>query len=512
MSIPWSPKSFSGVKLGLVANFAGTGCSAVVQVACIPFYIKFIGIEAYGLIGFYLTLQAVLQVLDLGLSPTMSREMARYSVQPEKAAEARDMVRTLEVGYWVIGIVIGVTIVLAAQSIATHWIKAGSFPIRAVRQTVMVMGILAFFQWPISFYQGGLMGLGRQVLYNTLKISMVTLTHGGAVLILWLVSPTIQAFFLWLAAVNGLQVICLAVFLWKNLPPAPRAPRLDLKLVRGIGSFAAGMSGITAFSLILGQADKVILSTLFSLRVFGYYTLAGVFGTGLSMIVGSVFNTIYPRFSALVAMRDEETLKNLYHRCTQLMSVLVLPLAAVLALFSTDILQLWTRNSEVARNAGPIAALLVIGAALNGVMNLPYALQLAYGWTSIGLYTTISLTIVVVPAIWFMAARYGPVGAAFVWVGLQAVNMLVGVPLTHRRLLRREMGHWFLRDVGPSLVAVLLLAGLARSIISSPMRQPAALLILSIVFLAALLGGAFAARQVRLYLLEKFSRLWLGFT
>jgi hypothetical protein len=32
------------------------------------------GMEAYGLIGFYFMLQGVIQILDLGLSPTMNRE------------------------------------------------------------------------------------------------------------------------------------------------------------------------------------------------------------------------------------------------------------------------------------------------------------------------------------------------------------------------------------------------------------------------------------------------------
>src|SRR5947207_15935736 len=123
-------KRLGRLKLDLLANIAGVGWSALIQVACIPLYIKFMGIEAYGLIGFYLVLQATLQVLDLGLSPTMNREMARYSVLPEKAGEARDLVRTLEVGYWLIGAVIGATILITARLIATRWIRAGSFPIR----------------------------------------------------------------------------------------------------------------------------------------------------------------------------------------------------------------------------------------------------------------------------------------------------------------------------------------------------------------------------------------------
>src|ERR1700756_2480276 len=140
-------KFISGFKLDLAANFVGVGWSALVQIACVPVYLRFLGVEAYGLIGFYLMLQAILQVLDLGLSPTMNREMARYSVQPEKADEARDLVRTLEVGYWVIGILIGLALVTAAPWIAVHWIKASAMPIRDVKEAVALMGILAVFQW-----------------------------------------------------------------------------------------------------------------------------------------------------------------------------------------------------------------------------------------------------------------------------------------------------------------------------------------------------------------------------
>src|SRR5258707_12755328 len=75
MKLAWDTKSFSGYKFELIASFAGTGWSGAVQLACVRLFIKLMGIEAYGLIGFYLVLQPTLQVLDLGLSPTMNREM-----------------------------------------------------------------------------------------------------------------------------------------------------------------------------------------------------------------------------------------------------------------------------------------------------------------------------------------------------------------------------------------------------------------------------------------------------
>src|ERR1700689_1083540 len=146
---------------GLLANFAGSGWSAMMQLVCVPFYIKFMGIEAFGLIGFYLVFQSIAQILDFGLSPTINREMARYSVQPEKADEARDLLRTLEAGYWVIGIAIGAGVFEASPWIASHWIKASTIPASSVREALMLMGFLVVFQWPISLYQGGLMGLRR---------------------------------------------------------------------------------------------------------------------------------------------------------------------------------------------------------------------------------------------------------------------------------------------------------------------------------------------------------------
>jgi O-antigen/teichoic acid export membrane protein len=508
MKLPWN--SHSGFKLDLAASLTASAWSMLVQLACVPLYIRFLGVEAYGLIGVYLMLQAILQVLDLGLSPTMNREMARYSVQPEKADEARDLVRTLELGYWLIGLMIGLVLVTVSPWLAAHWIKASSIPALNVRHALMLMGVLAAFQWPVSFYQGGLIGLRKQVLFNVFRIISVTVSNGGAVLVLWIISPTIQAFFLWLVVTNAATLACWTVFLWKRLPAGTRSPLFDLGLLRNIGRFAAGMSGIAAFSLVLGQADKVILSKVFSLKVFSYYTIAGMFGVGLVMIVSSVFNTSYPRFSALVARGDEAELIRIYHGATQLMAVLLLPLATEIALFSNDILQLWTRNSEVARNAGPIATLLVIGSAINGLMNLPYALQLAYGWTSIGLQITVFMSVIVVPALWFAAAHYGPVGAACVFVGLQAINMLVGLPLTHRRLLRHELTRWLLQDVGPPLAASVVVVGLARRVaISSQLSPLAVLSTLFAVLLAAIAAAVFVAPLIRRHLLSKLSSmLW----
>jgi len=63
-----------------------------------------------------------------------------------------------------------------------------------------------------------------------------------------------------------------------------------------------------------------------------------------------MFNTIFPRFSALVAAGDDRNLLEMYHGSTQVMAVMLLPTAIVISLFSKEIMLLWTGNPEIAED------------------------------------------------------------------------------------------------------------------------------------------------------------------
>lgn len=498
----------SRIKRNLLANFAGMGWTALMGLACTPFYIMFLGIEAYGLIGFYLMLQTGLQILDFGLSPTMNREMARYSVMPEKAAEARDFVKTLGTLSWSIGTMIVVMVFLAAPYIANHWIQNESIATLEVQRAVMIMGALVALQLPIGFYQGGLLGLEHQVILNVLKISMITLGNGGAVLVLWKISPTIIAFFGWQILIYGVHVSLLMFFLWRSLPHSGRSPRFEPSLLRNVWRFASGMTGITISAIILTQLDKVILSRLLSLKVFGYYTLAGVVASGLYMIINPIFNAVFPRFSSLAATGNEEELSLLYHRSSQLMAVLVIPLAALIALFSHDIVLLWTGNMEVANNTSPIISILVIGTAMNGLMNTPYALQLSHGWTRIGLTINTLLIFLFIPSILYMTTHYGPAGAASVWAALNCIYVAIGVPLTHRRILKREAGRWFSIDIGlPLLAGGFVIVG-GRMTIDVPEAPITAIAYLFLLLLASSGAALLSAPQLRAAATSELTKAW----
>lgn len=487
----------SRLKRNLIANFAGKGWAALMGIAFIPLYIKFMGIESYGLVGFFTTLQAVFLLLDLGLTTTLNRELARYSALPEKSQDMRDLVRTLEIIYWGLAFCIGAVVLALSPFIARVWVKADTLSVEVVQQSIMLMGLVMAFQWPLGFYSGGLLGLQRQVLFNILNAIWYTFRFAGGVLVLWLVSPTVLTFFRWQIVVSAVSTGLMAMALWRSLPASHERAQFRISIWRSIWRFAAGMSGISVTVLLLTQLDKIILSKMLSLELFGYYTLAWTVANGLATLTSSVFTTMFPGFSQRVAVGDIEGLKQLYHRSCQLMSVLILPTAILVALFAQEILVVWTRNPVTVANTHILVSLLIIGSALNGLMNLPYALQLAQGWTSLAFYTNVISVIVLIPVLVVAISHYGAIGAAVVWVLLNSGYVIISIQIMHRRLLKGEQWRWYFEDTGLPLLAVLIVAGVGRWLINEPMPLSVMVISMALIATGAFVAAAMAAPQIR---------------
>ncbi len=295
----------SRFRRNLASNFIATGWAAVLRLICVPLYTRLLGMEAYGLIGFHITLVAVLQVLDLGLSPTMNREMARLTAGVSDAGFARDFARTLEVCYWVLGAVLGTAIIALSQTIAVHWVNPGSISTPTVRNAIAMMGVLIALQWPLSFYQSGLRGLQHQVGMNIVRVVSVTASTSGAVLILSLWSKHIESYFLWQIIVQAGQVAALCYLLWKGLPASTTPAKFTPSSLRESLDFARGMTGIAFFGAILTQMDRLVISKQLPLEKLGYYTLAATMASGLMLFITPLFTAIFPRLSALVASGDK---------------------------------------------------------------------------------------------------------------------------------------------------------------------------------------------------------------
>ncbi|MBC8006659.1 MAG: oligosaccharide flippase family protein, partial [Prolixibacteraceae bacterium] len=397
------------VKRNVIANYAGNGWTALMSLAFIPLYIAFMGVESYGLVGFYTTLLSVFVLLDLGISTTVRWHLARLSAEPGKAHEARNLVRTLEFVYWGIALLIGVIMYLLAPWIANSYLQAQELSPEILQDALKLIGLTIAVRWPFSFYAGGLMGLQKQEIYNLIHAVIETLRGGGAVLILWLVSPTIQAFFVWQIIIGLVGAVALGHTLWRSLPAAATKARFEFSVLRNLWRFSAAVSAHTILVIAVTQIDKLMLSKLVTLELFAYYSLASTVASALYNLITPVATALYPRFIQLVTLRDEDRLSQLYHHGCQVMSALIAPTAIVLAFFSVEILLLWTQNPLLVENAHLITSLLVLAKALESLQFLPGSLQTAHGmaWIKFGIYLSLGSLLILAPAVYYATTNFG---------------------------------------------------------------------------------------------------------
>jgi O-antigen/teichoic acid export membrane protein len=113
-------------------------------------------------------------------------------------------------------------------------------------------------------------------------------------------------------------------------------------------------------------------------------------------------------------------------------------------------------------HAAPILSILAIGSFLNGLSYLPYQLQIAHGWISLTLRLNIFVVLVFIPSILAIVPIYGVKGAAWVWVVINTLYLLLASYLTHRELLIGHKWSWYFSDTFLPFLGAIMVMILAK--------------------------------------------------
>lgn len=472
------------LKKNILANYLGQGWAALMGLAFIPMYIRYLGVEAWGLVGFMSLLQAWLTLLDMGLTPTLNREMTRFQAGEHSVQSIRDMLRSMEVIYGGVALTVLGVVWLVAPWMAMHWLSAAQLSDASVAQAIGMMGVVLAARMVEQVYRGAIQGLQRQVWLNGAQSMLATLRWAGAVGVLAWVDRRLEAFFLWQGLISLLTVAVLVRQTYYWLPPGDRPARFDLAGILRIRRFAGGMAVTTLLALLLTQVDKLLLSKLVSLEDFGYYTLAASAAGGLYFLVSPITSAVVPRLTELVTQSAHQDVIDTYHRASQWLAAILVPVALVMAGFADPLLYLWTGNVSLAQRVSPLLALLVLGTLFNGFMNVPYMAQLAHGWTGFAVRVNMVAVCCIVPAILWAVPRFGAIGAAWAWLALNVGYVLIGLHFMHRRLLPAEKWRWY-RDAVflPLSMGTIAVLTLRQWIVLPQDRGPMALALAGITLL-----------------------------
>jgi O-antigen/teichoic acid export membrane protein len=437
----------------MAAGMANSVVVVLINLVALPFYLRYLGMEAYGLIGFYATLQTILQVLDLGLAPTVSREIS-HGAETGQQRRSASLLRTLGVVYVGVAVAIATLVALASPWLGAHWLHAEQLSDATIAQAVALMGLNLACRWPISLYQGALVGAHRLALSSSVSMTINIAAAATTIGVLAYGPHSIEAFFV-VQAGYGLIHATLLRIVARRVVGERDAP-YDFADLRRVWRFSAWMGGIAITSLVFTQLDKALLSKLIPLEDFGHYMLAVLLVSGLQVVTGPAFNVIYPKFTTLIARGDRPTLARFYSDTSRMFAAAVFSLALALILHTDALVTLWTGRADVAMRVAPLVALLATGSALNGIMYFPYALQVASGRPRISFTINLWLLALAAPTIVWLAMRQGAAGGALSWALLGVVYAIVGTLVTGRKIADFAGFRWLLRDIAVPLVLALM--------------------------------------------------------
>lgn len=453
------------LKHNIIANFLGQGWAALMGLAFIPSYIGYLGIEAYGLIGLFAVLQVWLGLLDMGISPTLGREMARFSAGVHTPQSIRDLLRTLEVIVFVLSILVIILLWYSADWLANDWLKIGKIKNEEVARALAIASIVIGLRFFESLYRSAIFGLQRQVWFNVAHASLSTIRYAGAIGVLLLISPTIDAFFTWNAIISLIAVIIYGYKLHRLLPKASIPARFSCTAITRVLRFAGGVLGINVLAVLLTQVDKVLLSRLLSLENFGYYTLSATVAGGLYLLISPITQALYPQLVEHSTQKNNRLLAKVYHHGAQLVTLAVSPIMPILFIHPEGAIYLWSGDPALVANAATLLTPLILGSFLNGLMWMPYQCQLANGWTSLGLKVNIAAVCILVPSIILFVPHFGAISAAWLWVALNVGYVLIPLHYMHKRLLPNEKYRWFVEDTFKPSAGAFLVVWLLDSMI-----------------------------------------------
>lgn len=474
------------LKKNTIANYVGSFYFTIAGILVVPFYLKLLGNEAFGLIGFFTMLQSWLHLLDLGLSPTLSREVAKYRAGANSAEYLRTLVRSLEYFFFLTALIVFLVLLLFCDWLAHSWLKFEQLDFFTLKNSIMLMSITVPLRWILAFYRSGLTGMEKHVWLNIQNVIFTTLRTFGAVIVLKAIGASVIGFFGYQTIIVILEGVILVLYFYKNLPITSIKPCFSFSAFRKIFPFAGSLAFTSSVWLVVAQVDKLILSNRLSLSEYGYFTMAIRIASSISLFSGPISKVLLPRMTFLASQGKDVELEIVYRKATQFIFVVAAAFAGSLAVNAQPLLFAWVGDTNISSSAGGILFWYALGNGILSIMAFQYYLQFSYGQLKYHLKFNIFFAIFWAPFVSYFALNYGAIAAGKCWFFCQLLIFIFWTWFIHEKFLPGLHKKWLFVDIMPVFLATLSFCFFSRNFLINFVSLPRLNLILWILFLSIL--------------------------
>lgn len=486
------------MKVALLSSFLSQAYVSLVGIVLMPVYLRLLGAEGVGLIGLFVMAQALLPLLDLGLSTVLSREMSRFRAGHLDAGEAWLKLRSL---VWLFSLIGAIVIMLVAGSrgaLASSWLRLGELAGSEVEYCLVAMALAAVLRWVAGIYRSALLGLEEHRWLNVSAFALATIKHVGVLPLLVWGSPTAFAYFSYHAGAGLLELLVLRYAMARSLPIPAAKPALRWSAgLREAWSLAGAMTFLSAVWILFNQVDKLILSRVLSLSDYGYFSLATSLAGGVLVLIPPLAQVLQPRMTILASQGRSDELVQFYRAASQGATALFVAAGGAVAVLAPLLLHAWIGDPDAVRDIAPTLFWYGIASGLVGILALPFMLQFAHGDLGLHVRGNILLCLFGLPALALASIEFGAIGAGMTLCASRLLFLLLWIPFVHRKYIPAASSKWLPGDVLPGAISAIGVLATAACLIPMPDSRLAAAALACAIAALALAAGLLAGRAPR---------------
>ena len=357
------------MKLDVLSSYILSGLNIIFRFFLIPIYIKYIGLAAYGIIGFYGSIQAVLVLFEFGMGLTSNKILAEETVSISD--QTKRTLKSVELIYLTCALMLGLIIILFANQIAQTWLHINDKSING-QNIVRLMGVLFIVSWPKSLYNGFLTGQKKILLMNTISTIILLIQNLLLFLIITKWNSTLNSYFYILIFTSFSEIISLRYFATSSLKPCKKyASRPELNKFY---SYSSGVIVFSILSLLIFQFDKFYISYSFPIESLGIYNLAGVIPFAMLTLIYPITTASFPR---IVKIKESIKASNAFIDWSTLIFLISSTYFAIVAFNFSEIHFLWLKGNDPYLNK--ISLFLLIGLWFHTGTNMIVSALIANG-------------------------------------------------------------------------------------------------------------------------------------
>jgi O-antigen/teichoic acid export membrane protein len=400
----------------IFSNYGSKIWSILSGIVFIPIYINILGIENYAIIGLYSLLLGIISFADSGMSSAVIKE---FSLDQDPSIKY-SLLKKIENLYAIICLSIILVIIIFSDNLANIWLQSDKISKNNLSFYISLIGCGVCIQLLSSLYSGALFGLGKQVKANLFQVIWNVFKAGMIIPILIIFNLKIEFYLIWQIICNLIYLLILRYNVIETLNKECDSlinclDRIPPEILNYIG----GMSLIAIISSINSQADKVIASTFFSLKIFGYYNIASIISQIPVIVISPLVLFIFPIFSKLSKDIDYKKLIISFKKISFLFNLIIIPTSFILLFYTQEILKLWMGQRidvEILPKLISLSKLLTLGSFFLGMQFPLYYLLLSKGRTKYTLVQGLIQISLGLPLLIYCAKYFGLVSVGFPWI------------------------------------------------------------------------------------------------